>query len=104
MASARIDGETKADSRWVVKGVKAEGREEDAKVRERETKEARDRAGRKLGVALSLYLRSDKSVQSLWIYISYTVETSKQTFRVVTLTRWTSSPAFYPLKLGTASF
>lgn len=56
-------------------------------MRERETKEARDRAGRKLGVALSLYLRSDKSVQSLWIYISYTVETSKQTFRVVTPTR-----------------
>jgi len=47
------------------------------KERERETKEARDRAGRELGVALSLYLRSDKSVQSLWIYISYTVETSK---------------------------
>lgn len=45
------------------------GREEEAKVGERETKEARDRAGRELGVALSLYLRSDKSVQSLWIYI-----------------------------------
>lgn len=64
MASARIDGETKADSRWVAKGVKA-GREKEAKVGERETKEARDRAGRELGVALSLYLRSDKSVQSL---------------------------------------
>lgn len=67
------------------KGRKSGGeREEEAKVGERETKEARDRAGRELGVALSLYLRSDKSVQSLWIYISYTVETSKQTFRVVT--------------------
>lgn len=65
MASARIDGETKADSWWVAKGVKAGRR----KVRERETKETRGRAGRELGVALSLYLRSDKSVQSLWIYI-----------------------------------
>jgi len=26
MASARIDGETKADSRWMAKGVKARGK------------------------------------------------------------------------------
>lgn len=85
MASARIDGETKADSRWVAEGINAEGEGEEGKteVGERETKEARDRAGRELGVALSLHLRSDKSVQSLWI--SCTVGTSEQTSRVVTL-------------------
>lgn len=44
MASARIDGETKADSRWVAEGINAKGKgKRKAEVGERETKEARDR-------------------------------------------------------------